>query len=136
MAQTRFTGPVKSDNGFVGDITGNVTGNVTGGVTGAVNMPAATVAAAGTNLGTAAALAAGFTRVTGADGTKGVKLPAAAAGATVYVVNGAANPLLVYALTGDTINGGASVTMENSSTMIAVAIDATAWYTVVFTADA
>ena len=29
MAQTRFSGPVASDNGFVGDITGNVTGNVT-----------------------------------------------------------------------------------------------------------
>jgi hypothetical protein len=34
MAQTRFTGPVKSDNGFLGDITGNITGNVTGNVTG------------------------------------------------------------------------------------------------------
>jgi hypothetical protein len=29
MAQTRFTGPVVSDNGFVGAITGNVTGTVT-----------------------------------------------------------------------------------------------------------
>jgi len=29
MAQTRFSGPVASDNGFVGDITGNITGNVT-----------------------------------------------------------------------------------------------------------
>ena len=34
MAQTRFSGPVKSDNGFLGDITGNITGNVTGNVTG------------------------------------------------------------------------------------------------------
>jgi hypothetical protein len=33
MAQTRFTGPVVSDNGFVGTTTGNVTGNVTGGIT-------------------------------------------------------------------------------------------------------
>ena len=32
MAQTRFTGPVKSDNGFLGDITGNITGNVTGDI--------------------------------------------------------------------------------------------------------
>jgi hypothetical protein len=29
MAQTRFSGPVASDNGFIGAITGNVTGNVT-----------------------------------------------------------------------------------------------------------
>ena len=33
MAQTSFSGPVASDNGFIGDITGNVTGNVTGTVT-------------------------------------------------------------------------------------------------------
>jgi hypothetical protein len=29
MAQTRFSGPLLSDNGFVGDMTGNITGNVT-----------------------------------------------------------------------------------------------------------
>ena len=29
MAQTRFSGPVVSDNGFVGTMTGNVTGAVT-----------------------------------------------------------------------------------------------------------
>ncbi len=28
MAQTRFTGPVVSDNGFVGTVTGGVTGPV------------------------------------------------------------------------------------------------------------
>lgn len=33
MAQTRFSGPVKSDNGFEGNVTGNVTGDVTGDVT-------------------------------------------------------------------------------------------------------
>lgn len=34
MARTTFSGPVKSDNGFEGNITGNVIGNVTGNVTG------------------------------------------------------------------------------------------------------
>jgi hypothetical protein len=34
MAQTRFSGPVKSDNGFIGNVTGNTTGNITGNVTG------------------------------------------------------------------------------------------------------
>lgn len=29
MAQTTFSGPVASDNGFVGDIAGNVAGSVT-----------------------------------------------------------------------------------------------------------
>ena len=38
MAQTRFSGPVKSDNGFVGDFTGNVVG--------AVQVPTYTVASA------------------------------------------------------------------------------------------
>jgi hypothetical protein len=28
MAQTRFSGPVKSDNGFLGNVTGSVTGAV------------------------------------------------------------------------------------------------------------
>jgi hypothetical protein len=40
MARTTFTGPVKSNNGF----EGNVTGNVTGTVTGAVTLPTYTVA--------------------------------------------------------------------------------------------
>lgn len=35
MANTTFSGPVISDNGFVGALTGNVTGNVTGNITGA-----------------------------------------------------------------------------------------------------
>lgn len=38
MAQTRFSGPVKSDNGFIGDFTGNVVG--------AVQVPTYTVASA------------------------------------------------------------------------------------------
>ncbi len=32
MANTYFSGPVNSTNGFVGNITGNVTGTVTGGI--------------------------------------------------------------------------------------------------------
>ena len=56
MATTHFSGPVESDNGFVGSvtggITGDVTGNLTGNVTGAVlastpvNATAATLAVA------------------------------------------------------------------------------------------
>lgn len=42
MAQTTFSGPVKSDNGFEGDITGNVTGGVAGAVA------ATTLSASGT----------------------------------------------------------------------------------------
>jgi len=32
MAQTRFSGPVRSDNGFIGAVTGDITGNVTGDI--------------------------------------------------------------------------------------------------------
>lgn len=42
MAQTTFSGPVASDNGFLGDVTGNVTGAVAGAVT----LPTYTVSAA------------------------------------------------------------------------------------------
>ena len=42
MARTTFSGPVASDNGFIGDVVGNVTGNVTGTVT----LPAYTVTSA------------------------------------------------------------------------------------------
>ena len=45
MARTTFSGPVKSDNGFEGNVTGNVTGDVTGGVTGPV--AATTLSASG-----------------------------------------------------------------------------------------
>jgi len=45
MARTTFSGPVKSDNGFEGNVTGNVTGNVVGGVAGAV--AATTLSASG-----------------------------------------------------------------------------------------
>jgi len=36
MANTTFTGPVISTNGFQGDVTGDVTGAITGDVTGNV----------------------------------------------------------------------------------------------------
>jgi hypothetical protein len=36
MANTHFSGPVYSTNGFVGDIAGSFTGNLTGNVTGDV----------------------------------------------------------------------------------------------------
>lgn len=43
MAQTRFSGPVVSDNGFsgnvIGSVEGDVTGNVTGNVTGYIILP-------------------------------------------------------------------------------------------------
>ena len=43
MGQTTFSGPVASDNGFVGSITGDITGNVTGNVTGTIQLTSYTV---------------------------------------------------------------------------------------------
>lgn len=34
MSASHFTGPVTSDNGFVGDITGDIVGNIVGNLTG------------------------------------------------------------------------------------------------------
>lgn len=128
MARTTFSGPVASDNGFVGNVTGTVTGTVV--------QPVSAVAATGTNLATAAALSAGVNVVSAADGTKGVKLPAAVAGTTITVYSSVAtNGLVVYANTGDTINGGASVTMEGQTWLQAVATTADVWLTTIFTAN-
>ena len=124
MANTTFTGPVISTNGFVGDVTGNVTQSVTA------------VTATGTNLATAAALSAGVNVVAGADGTKGVALPAALAGATITIYSSVAtNGLVVYSQTAETVNGGASVTMEGQTFLQAIATADGAWITTIFTAD-
>lgn len=46
MANTTFSGPVTSTNGFVGNVTGNVSGSVTGDVAGSVTLPTYTVTSA------------------------------------------------------------------------------------------
>jgi hypothetical protein len=97
-------------------------------------VPSATVAAAGSAQGDAAALATGFTLVTGADGTKGVILPAAAAGKQVEIKNDdAANAVLkVYPATGDAINAIAAngaLSMAAKTSALFTAYDATTWYT-------
>lgn len=128
MARTTFSGPVKSDNGFEGPITGNVTGTLIGNQT----IPVATVAAAGTNQGNAAALSLGFNYVTGADDAKGVKLPAAAAGSIVIIKVGPGADLKVYPNTSDKINDGtadAAITVVDDVCFMLIAKDATDWYT-------
>lgn len=41
MASTTFSGPVTSQNGFIGAVTGNTTGNVTGTLTSTTSTSAA-----------------------------------------------------------------------------------------------
>ena len=75
MANTTFSGPVTSTNGFVGDVTGNVTGDVTGDVVGLVQVPTYTVATAPAATGIAGSLiyvsngAAGSAILAFSDGT-------------------------------------------------------------------
>lgn len=130
-------GVLLKDGAVTGNLTGNVTGNVngavTGNVTGNVVLPAATVAAAGNDQAGAAAVATGFTLVSGADAAKGVKLPAAGAGKLCIIKNAdAANAVLkVYPNTDDAINAleaNASLDIAAKTAVLLVAYDATTWY--------
>lgn len=92
------------------------------------------VAAAGSAQGDAAALALGLNVVSAADGTKGVKLPAAAAGRVVFVKSTTAGQVLkVYPATGDAINAlsaNTALSLASGATpAILVAADAATWYT-------
>jgi len=116
-----------------------VTGALTAssGLTGNVTLPVATVAAAGsdnTNAGVVADY--GVVHATGADGTKGVKLPTAVAGKVVIVKNAdAANAILkVYPGASDKINSGTATTgalsMAAKTAAMFVAISDVDWFTV------
>ena len=112
-----------------------LSGSLTLSGAGVVAMASATVAAAGSSQSDAAAIAEGFTLVTAADATKGVKLPAAAAGKVCVVKNGdaAIAVLKVYPNTDDAINAlsaNAALSMAAKTSAVFVAYDATTWYTV------
>lgn len=87
MANTHFTGPVYSANGFVGDITGNVTGNVTGST--AVGIVTHTpVSINATAVATAAQVATGYIKSTSAAATA-ITLPTGTLlGAAIGAVQG------------------------------------------------
>ncbi len=100
----------------------------------APRVPVAAVTAAGSAQGDAAALVEGFNVVTGADGTKGVILPTAAAGMIVYTKGVTAAVLKVYPATGGTINAlsanGAISLTTGVMPSIFIASSATQWYTI------
>ena len=96
-------------------------------------MPSATVAAAGATQANAAAIATGFTLVSGADATKGILLPAAAAGLTCVIKNNAAAVLKVWPASGDAINAIAvdsNYVLASLTSTLLVAYDSTTWYSV------
>lgn len=89
-----------------------------------------TVAAAGSAQGDAAALVDGFNLVTGADGTKGVLLPAAYLGRNVTIKNNTNAVLKVYPSTGDAVNAlsaNAAMSIAAFTCPTYTAIDATTW---------
>jgi uncharacterized membrane protein len=116
-------------------VTGALTasGGVTGNVAGVVRIPVAAVAATGSAQSDAAALAEGLNVVADANGTKGVRLPVAVAGAMVIVKNTAAGALKIYPATGAAINAVAAdgaYSITNLTSTLLVASSATQWYSV------
>ena len=115
MAQTRFSGPVKSDNGFLGDMTGNITGTVSYGTSGS---PVAVTTAQNVNTGYVTTSATtGDTRLT----YNRLSFTSTGSGETLRafsVVTGAS------AATGGTINGAHISTSVNSTGTISGAANA------------
>jgi hypothetical protein len=110
---------------------------ITGGTIDATGLSFAveTVAAAGSAATTATPITVyGIVTVSGADGTKGVKLPTAAAGRVVILKNLAAAVLKVYPGTDDKINGGTATTgslnMAASTSAVYAAYDGENWFSV------
>lgn len=96
-------------------------------------VPTATVAATGSTQANAAAITTGFTLVSAADATKGVRLPTAVAGDVAIVKNGAAAILKIWPATSDGINAIAvdgSLDIAANTSVLLVAYDATTWYSV------
>lgn len=102
------------------------------GISGATNY--AVVAAAGSTSADAAVLSSQFSLVTGADGAKGVALPAAANQLPRYIINTSLTAALkVYPINGgnDNINGlseDAAFTMGPGKGAWFIAVSGTQWY--------
>ena len=95
----------------------------------------ADVAAAGTDLATAAQLSSGFTVVTGANGTVGVKLPATPTAGTIVIIKGTTSGVLkVWPDAAATINAiGSNGAMSLASGVIPaifIAKSPTLWYSI------
>ena len=130
VAGTTITGATIS-GGSISGATSVSAGDIT--TTGGLYLKSATVAAAGTNQATAAAVSDGFTLVSAADGTKGILLPAAVAGRTVILKNNANAVLKVWPASGDAVNAIAAdsnYVLAAYTSSLLVAYDSTTWYSV------
>lgn len=90
-------------------------------------------AASGTTQSDAPLLSKSINKITAADGTKGVKLPAIDSGSFVYIFNQSSSNLKVYPYLTDAINNAgpsASITMSGYTSRIFVAVDSTLWMSI------
>lgn len=140
MSDTKPIGVAYRDQALEGSTISNSTISgctITGGTIDATGLsfPVETVAADGAAATTATPISIyGIVTVSGADGTKGVKLPTAAAGRVVILKNLAAQILKVYPGTDDKINGGTATTgslnMAASTSAVYAAYDGENWFSV------
>ena len=113
-----------------------LSGPFTIGASGLMAMATATVASLGTDESNGAAIATGFTLVTGADATKGVILPTAVAGDICIIKNRDSDDavLKVYPFAADIINAlthtTGSLDMAAKTSVILIALDGTTWYSI------
>jgi hypothetical protein len=130
VSGTTITGATIS-GGTISSATSVSASDIT--TTGGLYLKTATVAATGSTQSDAASVSDGFTLVSAADATKGVKLPAAVAGRTVILKNNANAVLKVWPASGDGIN---AITVDSNYVLAAytssllVAYDSTTWYSV------
>lgn len=110
----------------------NATGLTLSATTAGIVYTPATLAAAGSAQGDAAAIAAKVSTVTGADTTKGVILPATpVVGDQYIIINTAAAVLKIYPGTGDTINATAANTAVSIAASVVtqcIATSTSAWW--------
>ena len=126
MARTTFSGPVASDNGFIGNFTGDITGNVTGDViatnqslsgAGAVNLTDMMTSITSTGATQALTLANGTVGqikiiVHTVDGGSSVLTPTTKIGfSTITFTAVGDSAMLVYTATGWAIIGSRGVTI-------------------------
>jgi hypothetical protein len=130
VSGTTITGATIS-GGTISSATSVSASDIT--TTGGLYLKTATVAATGSTQSDAASISDGLTLVTAADATKGVKLPAAIAGRTVIIKNGANAVLKVWPATGDGINAitvDSNYVLAANTSSLLIAYDATTWYSV------
>lgn len=105
-------------------VGGASTFNSTSAFNGANTYYSGSLAAVGSNQSAAAQIVADFTNVTGADGTKGVKLPVVSTGRSLVISNtDNTNTLKVYPPIGGKINRGtanAAIIVQPNSTFVLV----------------